>query len=66
MKTNWKTKFGYIVMILLLLSVASCRNSAKRQAARMDQPQDSAVLIEQETVIIAVDSISTDSMSANR
>ncbi|WP_298615668.1 hypothetical protein [uncultured Odoribacter sp.] len=62
MKTNWKTKFGYIVLILLLISIASCRNSAKRNAAQMNQPQDSAVIIEQETVIIAVDSISPDSV----
>ena len=55
MKTNWKTKFGYIILILLFISVVSCRNSAKKQAARMNQPQDSAV-------IIAVDSISPDSM----
>ncbi|MFR2509381.1 hypothetical protein [Odoribacter laneus] len=62
MKTNWKTKFGYIVLILLFISVVSCRNSAKKQAARMNQPQDSAVIVEQETVIIAVDSISPDTM----
>ena len=62
MKTNWKTKFGYIVLILLFISVVSCRNSAKKQSARMNQPQDSAVIVEQETVIIAVDSISPDSM----
>lgn len=62
MKTNWKTKFGYIVLILLFISVVSCRNSVKKQAARMNQPQDSAVIVEQETVIIAVDSISPDSM----
>ena len=28
----------------------------------MNQPQDSAVIVEQETVIIAVDSISPDTM----
>ena len=62
MKTNWKTKFGYIVLILLFISVVSCRNSAKKQSAWMNQPQDSAVIVEQETVIIAVDSISPDTM----
>lgn len=62
MKMNIKSKLGYIAVAALILTLASCGHSNKKRAERVAQPRDSVVVIEEESVVVAVDSIVPDSI----
>lgn len=66
MRVNMKAKLGYIAVVVFIVALASCGNSRKsKQDSRLNSPQDSAVVIEQETVVVEIDSLAPDSL-ANR
>lgn len=62
MKTNTKSKLGYIAVLALILSFTACGNSNRKKVERDRQSQDSAIIIEEESVIVTVDSIAPDTI----
>ncbi|MEG0795619.1 MAG: hypothetical protein RR397_03790 [Odoribacter sp.] len=66
MKTKGSSVGMYTMLVAIILFMASCGNSQKKkeQAAQQQttqQAMDSVTVIESETVVIAVDSITPDS-----
>lgn len=63
MRTQLKNVWLYIGIIAFVLILASCNNSRKARHNQLQQPQDSAVIIEEESVVVEVDSIVPDTMT---
>ena len=64
MKTKGSTAWVFTTMVAVVLFMAACGNSQKKEQAKVqatEQPADSVTVIESETVVIAVDSIAPDS-----
>lgn len=59
MKTHVRNTGVYILLLMGIVLLASCGNSRKNKT-RDVQPQDSAIIIEQESVVVEVDSIVPD------
>lgn len=74
MRTKGCFNWTYIAIAAIAISVAACGNSQKkkererREEAKRTaiQPKDSVMIIESETMVIAVDSISPDSVAAQK
>lgn len=73
MRTKSCFNWTYIAVAAIAISLAACGNSQKkkereREEARKTvmQPQDSVTIIESETVVVAVDSISPDSVAVKK
>lgn len=60
MRTNGKSKFVYIAVAALAITVAACGNKQKK-ADDKTTPQDSVTVIETESVVVSVDTITPDS-----
>lgn len=60
MKTNGKLKFMYVAVAALAISLASCGNKQKKAEDQAAQ-QDSVTVIQTETVIVSVDTVTPDS-----
>ena len=61
MRMNIKSKLGYIIIACIVLMLASCGNSNKKNVDQKTQPQDSAVIIEEESIVV-IDSIAPDTL----
>lgn len=59
MKTHVRNAGVYILLLIGIVLLASCGHSRKNKT-RDVQPQDSAIIIEQESVVVEVDSIVPD------
>lgn len=55
MKTNIKSKLGYITTLALIMSFTACGNSNRKKIER-----DSAIVIEEESVVMTIDTITPD------
>ncbi|MDE5639643.1 MAG: hypothetical protein K2I47_07665 [Odoribacter sp.] len=60
MKTNVRRGFLYMLVMCFVLALASCGRSGKNKV-KMKIPQDSAVVIEEESVVVEVDTLVPDS-----
>lgn len=68
MRKSLKSKFVYIAFAALLLSIAACGNKKSNMPAdsKAAQPQDSVMIVEEETVVVAIDSIAPDTTAAKK
>lgn len=70
MRKSLKSKFVYIAFAALILSVAACGNKKTDSNMPTDsktaQPQDSVMVVEEETVVVAIDSIAPETPAANK
>ncbi len=61
MKAKVKNSLIYIGIVIFFFLFAACGNSKKSKRVEMRNPQDSAVIIEEESVVIQVDTLVPDS-----
>lgn len=60
MKTNVRRGLLYMLVMCFVLALASCGRSG-RNKVEVKIPQDSAVVIEEESVVVEVDTLIPDS-----
>lgn len=60
MKTNVKRGLLYIIVVCCMLALASCGRSGKKKV-EVKVPQDTAWVVEEESVVVEVDTLVPDS-----
>lgn len=61
MKTNVRRGWIYMLVVCSMLALASCGRSGKNKV-EVKIPQDSAIVVEEQTVVIEVDTIIPDTI----
>ncbi|MCX4290914.1 MAG: hypothetical protein OSJ36_03895 [Odoribacter sp.] len=59
MKTNVRRGLLYMLVVCFILALASCGRSGKNKV-EVKVPQDSAIVVEEESVVIEVDTLIPD------
>lgn len=60
MKTNIKSKLGYITVLALIMGFTACGNSNRKKIERDKSSRDSTIVIEEESVVVTIDTITPD------